>query len=77
MSFDATALYDLERAFARLPPVVASLLVLATATCLALLVHRAAFRLLSHVVAGRDLFWRSLGVVTLTSIGCIETNSDA
>jgi small-conductance mechanosensitive channel len=60
MSFDATAFYDLERAFGRLPPVVASLLVLATATCLALLVHRTAFRLLSRMVEGRELFWRSL-----------------
>ena len=60
MSFDATAFYDLERAFARLPPMVANLLMLAAATCLALLVHRTAFRLLSRMVEGRDLFWRSL-----------------
>jgi len=34
--------------------------VLATAVCLAFVVHRALFRVLSRLVENRDLFWRSL-----------------
>jgi small-conductance mechanosensitive channel len=60
MNFDDISAFDLGRAINLLPPGVASLLVLATAICLALVVHHFAFRFLSHLVAGRDLFWRSL-----------------
>jgi small-conductance mechanosensitive channel len=60
MNFDDISAFDLERAVNLLPPGVASLLVLATAICLALVVHHFAFRFLSHLVSGRDLFWRSL-----------------
>lgn len=60
MNLDNLTALDFERAIAVLPPGVASLLVLATAICLGFIVHRLAFRFLSHLVAGRDLFWRSL-----------------
>ena len=65
MNFDKAALERLEHAFlehafAALPPGPASLLVLATAVCLTLFIHRAAFRVLSRVVENQDLFWRSL-----------------
>ncbi len=60
MSLDNLSVPDFERAIAVLPPGVASLLVLAAAICLGFIVHRLAFRFLSHLVAGRDLFWRSL-----------------
>lgn len=60
MNFDDVSVPDLERAIDLLPPGVASLLVLATAICIGFIVHRLAFRFLSHLVAERDLFWRSL-----------------
>jgi small-conductance mechanosensitive channel len=60
MNFDDISTFDPGRAIDLLPPGVASLLVLATAICLALVVHHFTFRFLSHLVAGRDLFWRSL-----------------
>ena len=51
---------DLGRAIGMLPPGIVSVLVIALAVCLAWILHRIVFRFVSHLVAGRDLFWRSL-----------------
>ncbi len=55
-----TALRDLDRRLSWIPPWAVSLALFALAALTALFVHRLVYRLLSRLVAGRDLFWRSL-----------------